>query len=213
MEQYKRDFIEFALSRNVLKFGEFTLKSGRKSPYFFNVGLFNTGADLASLGEFYAAAIQASAVDFDVVFGPAYKGIPIGTSVSVALFNRYGIDKPVCFNRKEVKDHGEGGNLIGSPLQGKILLVDDVITAGTAIRESMELISANKAELAAVLIALNRKERGKGELSAIQEVERDYQCQVLSIIDLDDLMQFIEQDPRYSSHLPEMRAYRAEFGV
>ena len=213
MEQYKRDFIEFALSRNVLKFGEFTLKSGRKSPYFFNAGLFNTGADLARLGEFYAAAIQASAVDFDVVFGPAYKGIPIGTSVSVALFNRYSIDKPVCFNRKEVKDHGEGGNLIGSPLQGKILLVDDVITAGTAIRESMELINANKAELAAVLIALNRKERGKGELSAIQEVERDYQCQVLSIIDLDDLMQFIEQDPRYSSHLPEMRAYRAEFGV
>lgn len=213
MEQYKRDFIEFALSRNVLKFGEFTLKSGRKSPYFFNAGLFNTGVDLARLGEFYAAAIQASAVDFDVVFGPAYKGIPIGTSVSVALFNRYGIDKPVCFNRKEVKDHGEGGNLIGSPLQGKILLVDDVITAGTAIRESMELISANQAELAAVLIALNRKERGKGELSAIQEVERDYQCQVLSIIDLDDLMQFIEQDPRYSSHLPEMRAYRAEFGV
>ena len=213
MEQYKRDFIEFALSRNVLKFGEFTLKSGRKSPYFFNAGLFNTGADLARLGEFYTAAIQASAVDFDVVFGPAYKGIPIGTSVSVALFNRYGIDKPVCFNRKEVKDHGEGGNLIGSPLQGKILLVDDVITAGTAIRESMELISANKAELAAVLIALNRKEREKGELSAIQEVERDYQCQVLSIIDLDDLMQFIEQDPRYSSHLPEMRAYRAEFGV
>ena len=213
MEQYKRDFIEFALSRNVLKFGEFTLKSGRKSPYFFNAGLFNTGADLARLGEFYASAIQASAVDFDVVFGPAYKGIPIGTSVSVALFNRYGIDKAVCFNRKEVKDHGEGGNLIGSPLQGKILLVDDVITAGTAIRESMELISANKAELAAVLIALNRKERGKGELSAIQEVERDYQCQVLSIIDLDDLMQFIEQDPRYSSHLPEMRAYRAEFGV
>ena len=213
MEQYKRDFIEFALSRNVLKFGEFTLKSGRKSPYFFNAGLFNTGADLARLGEFYAAAIQASAVNFDVVFGPAYKGIPIGTSVSVALFNRYGIDKPVCFNRKEVKDHGEGGNLIGSPLQGKVLLVDDVITAGTAIRESMELISANEAELAAVLIALNRKERGKGELSAIQEVERDYQCQVLSIIDLDDLMQFIEQDPRYSSHLPEMRAYRAEFGV
>ena len=213
MEQYKSDFIKFALSRNVLKFGEFTLKSGRKSPYFFNAGLFNTGADLARLGEFYAAAIQASAVDFDVVFGPAYKGIPIGTSVSVALFNRYGIDKPVCFNRKEVKDHGEGGNLIGSPLQGKILLVDDVITAGTAIRESMELISANKAELAAVLIALNRKEQGKGELSAIQEVERDYQCQVLSIIDLDDLMQFIEQDPRYSSHLPEMRAYRAEFGV
>lgn len=213
MEQYKRDFIEFALNRNVLKFGEFTLKSGRKSPYFFNAGLFNTGADLARLGEFYAAAIASNAVLFDVVFGPAYKGIPIGTTVSVALFNRYGVDKPVCFNRKETKDHGEGGNLIGSPLQGKILLVDDVITAGTAIRESMELIDANNAELAAVLIALNRKERGKGELSAIQEVERDYQCRILSIIDLDDLMQFIEQDPRYTAHLPAMRAYRAEFGV
>lgn len=213
MEQYKRDFIEFALSRNVLKFGEFTLKSGRKSPYFFNAGLFNTGADLARLGEFYAAAIQASAVDFDVIFGPAYKGIPIGTTVSVALFNRYGIDKPVCFNRKEAKDHGEGGNLIGSPLQGKILLVDDVITAGTAIRESMELIQSNNAELAAVLIALNRKERGKGTLSAIQEVERDYQCRVLSIIDLDDLMQFIEQDPQYHDYLPTMRTYREEFGV
>lgn len=213
MEQYKRDFIEFALSRNVLKFGEFTLKSGRKSPYFFNAGLFNTGADLARLGEFYAAAIQASAVDFDVVFGPAYKGIPIGTTVSVALFNRYGVDKPVCFNRKEAKDHGEGGNLIGSPLQGNILLVDDVITAGTAIRESMEIINANQAQLAAVFIALNRKERGKGELSAIQEVERDYQCRVLSIIDLDDLMQFIEQDAQYQAHLPAMRAYRAEFGV
>lgn len=213
MEQYKRDFIEFALNRNVLKFGEFTLKSGRKSPYFFNAGLFNTGADLARLGEFYAAAIASNAVLFDVVFGPAYKGIPIGTTVSVALFNRYGVDKPVCFNRKETKDHGEGGNLIGSPLQGKILLVDDVITAGTAIRESMELIDANNAELAAVLIALNRKERGKGKLSAIQEVERDYQCRVLSIIDLDDLMQFIEQDPRYTAHLPAMHAYRAEFGV
>lgn len=213
MEQYKRDFIEFALSRNVLKFGEFTLKSGRKSPYFFNAGLFNTGSDLARLGEFYAAAIQASAVDFDVIFGPAYKGIPIGTTVSVALFNRYGVDKPVCFNRKEAKDHGEGGNLIGSPLQGKILLVDDVITAGTAIRESMQIIQANQAQLAAVFIALNRKERGKGELSAIQEVERDYQCHVLSIIDLDDLMRFIELDAQYQAHLPAMRAYRAEFGV
>ena len=160
MEQYKRDFIEFALNRNVLKFGEFTLKSGRKSPYFFNAGLFNTGADLARLGEFYAAAIASNAVLFDVVFGPAYKGIPIGTTVSVALFNRYGVDKPVCFNRKETKDHGEGGNLIGSPLQGKILLVDDVITAGTAIRESMELIDANNADIPRIFrqcvpIALN----------------------------------------------------------
>ena len=213
MQNYKRDFIQFALSRNVLRFGEFKLKSGRVSPYFFNAGLFNTGADLARLGEFYAAAIQASGLEYDVIFGPAYKGIPIGTTVSVALFNQFGLDKPVCFNRKEAKDHGEGGNLIGSPLQGNVLLVDDVITAGTAIREAMDIIAANGATLSAVVIALNRKERGKGDLSAIQEVERDYQCNVLSIVDLDDLMQFIENDSQYSQYLPTMKAYRDEFGV
>ena len=213
MQNYKTEFIRFALSRNVLRFGEFTLKSGRVSPYFFNSGLFNTGADLARLGEFYATALQAQKLDYDVIFGPAYKGIPIGTAVSIALFNRFGVDKPVCFNRKEAKDHGEGGNLIGSPLQGKVLLVDDVITAGTAIREAMELISANQAELSAVLIALNRKERGKGELSAIQEVERDYQCEVLSIIDLDDLMDFIAQDDKYRLYLPVMQEYRQKYGV
>ena len=213
MRNYKTEFIRFALSGNVLRFGEFTLKSGRVSPYFFNSGLFNTGADLARLGEFYATALQAQKLDYDVIFGPAYKGIPIGTAVSIALFNRFGVDKPVCFNRKEAKDHGEGGNLIGSPLQGKVLLVDDVITAGTAIREAMELISANQAELSAVLIALNRKERGKGELSAIQEVERDYQCEVLSIIDLDDLMDFIAQDDKYRLYLPVMQEYRQKYGV
>ena len=213
MQNYKTEFIRFALSRNVLRFGEFTLKSGRVSPYFFNAGLFNTGADLARLGEFYATALQAQKLDYDVIFGPAYKGIPIGTAVSIALFNRFGVDKPVCFNRKEAKDHGEGGNLIGSPLQGKVLLVDDVITAGTAIREAMELISANQAELSAVLIALNRKERGNGELSAIQEVERDYQCEVLSIIDLDDLMDFIAQDDKYRLYLPVMQEYRQKYGV
>lgn len=213
MQQYKHDFIEFALSRNVLKFGEFTLKSGRQSPYFFNAGLFSTGQDLAKLGEFYAQAIQASGIQFDVLFGPAYKGIPIATTVAVALFNQFNLDKPCCFNRKEAKDHGEGGNLIGSPLKGDILLVDDVITAGTAIRESMEIIQANQANLAGVLIALNRKEKGKGELSAIQEVERDYQCQVFSIIDFDDLLQFIEQSPQYKPYLAKMKAYRAKYGV
>lgn len=213
MQNYKIEFIRFALSRNVLRFGEFTLKSGRISPYFFNAGLFNTGADLARLGEFYAKAIQANGLEYDVIFGPAYKGIPIGTTVSVALFNQFGLDKPVCFNRKEAKDHGEGGNLIGSPLQGNVLLVDDVITAGTAIREAMDIIEANQARLSAVVIALNRKEKGKGELSAIQEVERDYQCNVLSIIDLDDLMQFIEQDSQYSQYLPAMKAYREQYGV
>ena len=213
MQDYKIEFIKFALSRNVLRFGEFTLKSGRISPYFFNAGLFNSGADLARLGEFYAAAIEDNKLDYDVIFGPAYKGIPIGTTVSVALFNRFAVDKPVCFNRKEAKDHGEGGNLIGSPLQGKVLLVDDVITAGTAIREAMDLIAANQAQLSAVVIALNRKEKGKGELSAIQEVERDYQCKVLSIIELDDLMRFIAQDDNYRQYLSLIQAYQQQYGV
>ena len=213
MENYKQQFIEFALARQVLKFGEFTLKSGRVSPYFFNAGLFNQGADLARLGEFYAAALQDAGLQYDMIFGPAYKGIPIATAVSIALFNRCDINKPVCFNRKETKDHGEGGNLIGSPLRGKVLLVDDVITAGTAIRESMQIIQANEAQLSAVLIALNRQERGNGELSAIQEVERDYQCDVLSIIDFADLMAFIETQPEYQQYLPAMRAYREQYGI
>ena len=213
MENYKQQFIEFALARQVLKFGEFTLKSGRVSPYFFNAGLFNQGADLARLGEFYAAALQDAGLQYDIIFGPAYKGIPIATAVSIALFNRFHINKPVCFNRKETKDHGEGGNLIGSPLCGKVLLVDDVITAGTAIRESMQIIQANEAQLSAVLIALNRQERGNGELSAIQEVERDYQCDVLSIIDFADLMAFIETQPEYQQYLPAMRAYREQYGI
>ena len=213
MENYKQQFIEFALARQVLKFGEFTLKSCRVSPYFFNAGLFNQGADLARLGEFYAAALQDAGLQYDMIFGPAYKGIPIATAVSIALFNRFDINKPVCFNRKETKDHGEGGNLIGSPLRGKVLLVDDVITAGTAIRESMQIIQANEAQLSAVLIALNRQERGNGELSAIQEVERDYQCDVLSIIDFADLMAFIETQPEYQQYLPAMRAYREQYGI
>ena len=213
MENYKQQFIEFALARQVLKFGEFTLKSGRVSPYFFNAGLFNQGADLARLGEFYATALQDAGLQYDMIFGPAYKGIPIATAVSIELFNRFDINKPVCFNRKETKDHGEGGNLIGSPLRGKVLLVDDVITAGTAIRESMQIIQANEAQLRAVLIALNRQERGNGELSAIQEVERDYQCDVLSIIDFADLMAFIEIQPEYQQYLPAMRAYREQYGI
>lgn len=213
MHAYQLEFIEFALSRGVLKFGEFTLKSGRKSPYFFNAGLFNTGADLARLGEFYAAAIHKQKLKFNMLFGPAYKGIPIATAISIALFNQYQINKPVCFNRKEIKDHGEGGNLIGSPLQDEVLLVDDVITAGTAIREAMEIITANNAKLKAVLIALNRQERGQGNLSAIQEVERDYQCSVLSIINFSDLIQFIEQDKRYQQYLPLMQEYRSKYGI
>ena len=213
MQQYKHDFIEFALSRQVLKFGEFTLKSGRKSPYFFNAGLFNTGRDLAKLGEFYAQAIQASKLDYDVLFGPAYKGIPIATTVAIALANQFDVDKPCCFNRKEAKDHGEGGNLVGSALQGRVMLVDDVITAGTAIRESMEIIQANGATLAGVLISLDRQERGRGEISAIQEVERDYNCKVISIITLKDLIAYLEEKPEMAEHLAAVKAYREEFGV
>lgn len=213
MQQYQQQFIEFALSRNVLKFGEFTLKSGRVSPYFFNAGLFNSGEDLAKLGEFYAQAIQAQQLEYDLIFGPAYKGIPIATAAATALYHQFAINKPVCFNRKEAKDHGEGGNLIGSPLQGKVLLIDDVITAGTAIRESMQLIEANHATLAGVMIALDRQEKGKSDLSAIQEVERDYHCRVSSIITLEHLLTYLQQSEQYSAFLPKMLAYRQQYGI
>ena len=197
----------------MLKFGEFTLKSGRKSPYFFNAGLFNTGRDLALLGRFYAAALVDSGIDFDVVFGPAYKGIPIATTTVVALAEHYERDVPYCFNRKEAKDHGEGGSLVGSPLQGNVMLVDDVITAGTAIRESMEIIAAHKATLAGVLISLDRREKGRGEISAIQEVERDYHCRVLAIITLDDLIDYLEEKNEMADHLAAVRAYQHQYGV
>ncbi|WP_038175412.1 MULTISPECIES: orotate phosphoribosyltransferase [Vibrio] len=213
MKAYQREFIEFALEKEVLKFGEFTLKSGRKSPYFFNAGLFNTGRDLARLGRFYAAALADSAIDFDVLFGPAYKGIPIATTTAVALADHHDIDTPYCFNRKEAKDHGEGGNLVGSALEGRIMLVDDVITAGTAIRESMEIIKANGADLAGVLVAIDRQEKGKGELSAIQEVERDFGCAIISIVSLTDLVTFLEEKGTAPEHLDAVKAYRAEYGI
>ena len=213
MKAYQREFIEFALEKQVLKFGEFTLKSGRKSPYFFNAGLFNSGRDLAKLGRYYAAALVDSGIAYDVLFGPAYKGIPIASATAVQLANQFDVDKPCCFNRKEVKDHGEGGNLIGSPLKGKILLVDDVITAGTAIRESMEIIQANHATLAGVMIALNRKEKGKGELSAIQEVQRDYNAPVIAIITLSDLISYLETQPEMAEHLEKVKEYRVTFGI
>ena len=200
MKAYQREFIEFALEKEVLKFGEFTLKSGRKSPYFFNAGLFNTGRDLARLGRFYAAALVDSAIEFDVLFGPAYKGIPIATTTAVALADHHDVDTPYCFNRKEAKDHGEGGNLVGSALEGRIMLVDDVITAGTAIRESMEIIQANGADLAGVLVAIDRQEKGKGELSAIQEVERDFGCAIISIVSLTDLVTYLEEKGTDAAH-------------
>lgn len=213
MKAYQREFIEFALEKQVLKFGEFTLKSGRKSPYFFNAGLFNTGGDLARLGRFYAAALVDAGIKFDVLFGPAYKGIPIATTTAVALADHHEIDTPYCFNRKEAKDHGEGGNLVGSPLEGRIMLVDDVITAGTAIRESMEIIQANGAQLAGVLVAIDRQEKGQGELSAIQEVERDFDCQIISIVSLGDLVTYLKEQGGDPVQLAAVEAYRAQYGV
>ncbi|MDG1732585.1 MAG: orotate phosphoribosyltransferase [Thalassotalea sp.] len=213
MKDYQREFIEFALEKQVLRFGEFTLKSGRTSPYFFNAGLFNTGRDLARLGRFYAAALAESGIDFDLLFGPAYKGIPIATTTAVALADHHDMDMPYCFNRKEAKTHGEGGSLVGSPLAGKVMLVDDVITAGTAIRESMEIIKAHGAELSGVLIALDRQEKGQGELSAIQEVERDFNTAVIAIVGLGDVITYLADKPEMQQHLESVKAYRAQYGI
>lgn len=217
MKNYQREFIEFALAKEVLRFGEFTLKSGRTSPYFFNAGLFNTGGDLARLGRFYAQALVDSTIAFDLLFGPAYKGIPIATTTAVALADHHGMDMPYCFNRKEAKTHGEGGSLVGSPLQGKIMLVDDVITAGTAIRESMEIIKAHGAQLSGVLIALDRQEKGQGELSAIQEVERDFGTQVIAIVTLADVVTYLEENlalqPALAKSLASINKYRENYGI
>ncbi|AZE92001.1 orotate phosphoribosyltransferase [Pseudomonas orientalis] len=214
MQAYQRDFIRFAIDRGVLRFGEFTLKSGRTSPYFFNAGLFNSGSALAQLGRSYAAAIVESGISFDVLFGPAYKGIPLAAATAVALAEHHGQDLPWCFNRKEAKAHGEGGSLVGAPLTGDVLIIDDVITAGTAIREVMQIIaSQDGAKAAGVLIALNRQERGNGELSAIQEVKRDFGIPVVSIVSLNQVLQFLEDDPQLKQHLPAVKAYREQFGV
>lgn len=213
MQPYQRDFIRFAIDRGVLRFGEFTLKSGRTSPYFFNAGLFNTGSALAQLGRCYAAAIVDSKIPFDVLFGPAYKGIPLAAATAVALAEQHQLDVPWCFNRKETKDHGEGGSLVGAPLAGDVLIIDDVITAGTAIREVMQIIYAQQAKAAGVLIALNREERGNGELSAIQEVERDFGIPVVSIVSLTQVLEFLADDPQLKQHLPAVEAYRAQYGI
>lgn len=225
MEAFQRAFIESALAHQVLKFGEFTLKSGRQSPYFFNAGLFNTGRALAQLGRCYADAIVHSDVQFDVLFGPAYKGIPIASATAVALADQHDRNVPWCFNRKEAKDHGEGGLLVGAPLQGQVLVVDDVITAGTAIREVMTLIDHSPATLGGVVVALDRQERGRGELSAIQEVERDFKVPVVSIIKLDHLVSFLaekvaepssaksRENQQYADHLAAIERYRATYGV
>lgn len=211
----KNQFIEFVMQTGVLKLGDFTLKSGRKSPYFFNAGLFNTGGQLSTLAKGYAAAIAESKLDFDVLFGPAYKGIPLAATTAVALANHHNIDKPYAFNRKEAKDHGEGGNIVGHPLKGEVLIIDDVITAGTAIREAIDIIKANGAEPAGVVIALDRMEKGKTELSAIQEVERDYGIPVVSIISLEDIIAYLETtaDSDSKAYLAAMQQYRNEYGI
>lgn len=213
MQQYQREFIDFAIASDVLRFGEFTLKSGRISPYFFNAGLFNTGGALAKLGRFYADAIVNAGVGFDVLFGPAYKGIPLASTTAVALADHHGRDVPYAFNRKEAKAHGEGGNIVGASLEGRVLIIDDVITAGTAVRESMEIIREAGAEPAGVVIALDRQERGTGELSAIQEVEKQYGIPVISIASLASLLDYLGDHPEQADYLEAMKAYRARYGV
>ncbi|RKZ47983.1 MAG: orotate phosphoribosyltransferase [Candidatus Parabeggiatoa sp. nov. 3] len=213
MYDYQREFLEFAIAENVLRFGNFTLKSGRQSPYFFNVGLFNTGQALSQLGRFYARAIQRSGIDFDVLFGPAYKGIPLVTAAAIALADHHHRHIPYCFNRKEVKDHGEGGNIVGAPLTGKALIIDDVISAGTAIREAVQIIQAEGAQLAGVIVALNRQEKGKTALSAIEEVKQTYGVPVINIVSLDDLVSYLEQQPDKQETLTAIQAYREQYGT
>ncbi len=213
MKNYKKHFLRFAQEREALKFGEFTLKSGRVSPYFFNAGTFNTGEALARLGRYYADAIVASGIQFDMLFGPAYKGIPLVAAVSVALAEHHGMDLPWAFNRKEAKDHGEGGWLVGAPLQGRALVIDDVITAGTAIREVAALFEKTEATMAGVMVALDRQEKGNGELSAIQEVEKTLGVPVGSIVCMGDIIDWLEQQPDSDSQVAQMRAYRERYGV
>lgn len=209
----KTKFIEFILQAGVLKLGEFTLKSGRTSPYFFNAGLFNTGGQLAQLAEAYAATIADSGVTFDVLFGPAYKGIPLAATTSVTLAKDFNLDKPYAFNRKEAKDHGEGGTIVGHPLQGRVLIIDDVITAGTAIREAIDIIQSQGGQPAGVVVALDRMERGQGSQSAIQEVEAQYGLPVFSVIDLNDIIDFLAQQTQDPSRLQAMQDYRRKYGI
>jgi orotate phosphoribosyltransferase len=213
MAPYQQEFIQFALQHGVLRFGEFVLKSGRKSPYFFNSGLFNSGASLARLARFYATAICSSGIAFDMLYGPAYKGIPLVAAVAMALSDEYGRDLPYCFNRKEAKDHGEGGVTVGAPLAGSVLMVDDVISAGTSTRESVAIIRAAGAVPVAAAISLDRQERGTGSLSAIQEIEQELGLRVISIVCLQDLIEFLENNADMKAELPRLRAYRETYGA
>lgn len=212
MQTYQKEFLDFAIATDVLRFGEFTLKSGRISPYFFNTGLFNTGDALARLGRFYAQAILHSGLNFDMVYGPAYKGIPLACTTAIALAEHHGRNVPYAFNRKEAKKHAEGGIIVGAPLKGKVLIIDDVISAGLSVGESIDIIQKAGAAPAGVVIALNRLERGYADISAVKEVEQRYQLQVASIVTLDTLVTYLEEKHAAHPHLAAIRAYRAEYG-
>lgn len=215
MQDFQSEFLEFVLENEILRFGKFTLKSGRVSPYFFNAGLFNSGDKLAFLAKCYAAAIVNSELEFDVLFGPAYKGIPLVSATAIALANNHNLNKPFCFNRKEAKSHGEGGVIVGAELSGKVLIIDDVITAGTAIREAVEILQNDGAQLNGIAVAMDRQEKGTGELSAIQEIEQAYQISVTNIISLQNIIDYLEGsiDSKMQRHLAAVAAYRDQYGV
>ena len=213
IDNYKIQFIDNALNSGALKFGQFRLKSGRLSPHFFNAGEFYRGKALAALGQCYAAAIVESGIEFDVLFGPAYKGITLAAATSIALAEQHDMDVPYCFNRKEAKSHGEGGTIVGAPLEGKVLIIDDVITAGTAIREVMSMVEQAGAKAAGVVIGVDRKERGNGQSSAIQEVEQQFDMPVVSIIDIDDILTYLEAKPDMQQLVEQIKEYRKEYGV
>jgi len=213
MEDYRREFINFALKHEVLRFGEFTLKSGRQSPYFFNTGLFNSGSALAQLGEYYAHAIVASGIKFDLIYGPAYKGIPLGAAIAIALSHTYERDVPFCFNRKETKDHGEGGNTLGAPLRGEVLIVDDVISAGTSVGESITIINQAGAQAVGVMISLDRQERGNGATSAIDDVQQRHGIPVYSILTLVNILEFLDESHKMDKQVRAISAYREKYGA
>ena len=212
MQAFQEEFIEFAICNHVLCFGDFTLKSGRKSPYFFNTGLFNDGSSLAGLGRFYARAIEASGLKFDMLFGPAYKGIPLASAVAIAYHELFNRNLSFAFNRKEMKDHGEGGNIFGAALSGSILIIDDVITAGTSVNQVVDIINTAGAKAVGVIIAMDRMERGQGEFSATREVAQSHGLEVLSIITLDNLVEYLQQQPHLKGHLDNITAYRKLYG-